>query len=82
MIAKKTFCVKIGGISYQVPAGKQIPGAVLDYWQSVKSPLLAEHNPPAPQQTEVKKAKYKKPEVPIYGEPEPPIDAEQEDEKE
>ena len=62
MIAKKTFCVKIGGISYQVPAGKQIPGAVLEYWQSVKSPLLAEHNPPEPQ-PEVKKAKYKKPEV-------------------
>ena len=62
MIAKKTFCVKIGGISYQVPAGKQIPGAVLEYWQSVKSPLLAEHNPPEPQH-EVKKAKYKKPEV-------------------
>jgi len=62
MIAKKTFCVKIGGISYHVPAGKQIPGAVLDHWQSVKSPLLAEHNPPEPQ-PEVKKAKYKKPEA-------------------
>lgn len=62
MIAKKTFCVKIGGISYQVPAGRKIPGAVLDYWQAVKSPLLAEHNPPEPQ-PEVKKAKYKKPEV-------------------
>ena len=81
MIAKKTFCVKIGGISYQVPAGKQIPGAVLEYWQSVKSPLLAEHNPPQPQ-PEVKKAKYKKPEVPIYGEPELPTEDEQEDEKE
>jgi hypothetical protein len=43
--------------------------------------LLAEHNPPQPQ-PEVKKAKHKKPEVPIYGEPELPIDAEQEDEKE
>ena len=63
MIAIKPFSVKIGGISYQVPAGKQIPGAVLDYWQTVKSPLLAEHNPPAPQQSEVKKAKHKKPEV-------------------
>ncbi len=81
MIAIKPFSVKIGGISYQVPAGKQIPGAVLDHWQAVKSPLLAEHNPPEPQ-PEVKKAKYKKPEVPIYGEPELPIDAEQEDEKE
>ena len=76
MIAKKTFCVKIGGISYQVPAGKQIPGVVLDYWQSVKSPLLAEHE----QQTEVKKAKYKKPEVPNL--PETEDRKEQEDEKE
>lgn len=80
MIAKKTFCVKIGGISYQVPAGKQIPGAVLEYWQSVKSPLLAEHNPPAPQQTEVKKAKYKKPEVTSL--PETEDRKEQETEKE
>ena len=79
MIAKKTFCVKIGGISYQVPAGKQIPGAVLEYWQSVKSPLLAEHNPPQPQ-PEVKKAKYKKPEVPNL--PETEDRKEQEDEKE
>lgn len=78
MIAKKTFCVKIGGISYQVPAGKQIPGAVLDHWQAVKSPMLAEHNPP--QQTEVKKAKYKKPEVPNL--PEMTDTDEQEDEKE
>ncbi len=81
MIAKKTFCVKIGGISYQVPAGKQIPGAVLDHWQAVKSPMLAEHNPPEPQ-PEVKKAKHKKPEVPIYGESELPVDTEQEDENE
>ena len=80
MIAKKTFCVKIGGISYQVPAGKQIPGAVLVYWQSVKSPLLAEHNPPAPQQTEVKKAKYKKPEA--HSHPETEDRKEQETEKE
>jgi len=79
MIAKKTFCVKIGGISYQVPAGKQIPGAVLDHWQSVKSPLLAEHNPPQPQ-PEVKKAKYKKPEV--LDLPETEDRKEQEDEKE
>mgnify|MGYP000916989850 FL=1 len=79
MIAKKTFCVKIGGISYQVPAGKQIPGAVLDHWQSVKSPLLAEHNPPEPQH-EVKKAKYKKPEV--LDLPEDEDRKEQEDEKE
>ena len=79
MIAKKTFCVKIGGISYQVPAGKQIPGAVLEYWQSVKSPLLAEHNPPQPQ-PEVKKAKYKKPEV--LDLPETEDRKEQEDEKE
>ena len=79
MIAKKTFCVKIGGISYQVPAGKQIPGAVLDHWQSVKSPLLAEHNPPEPQ-PEVKKAKYKKPEV--LDLPEDEDRKEQEDEKE
>ena len=79
MIAKKTFCVKIGGISYQVPAGKQIPGAVLDHWQSVKSPLLAEHNPPEPQ-PEVKKAKYKKPEV--LDLPETEDRKEQEDEKE
>ena len=79
MIAKKTFCVKIGGISYQVPAGKQIPGAVLDYWQSVKSPLLAEHNLPEPQ-PEVKKAKYKKPEV--LDLPETEDRKEQEDEKE
>ena len=79
MIAKKTFCVKIGGISYQVPAGKQIPGAVLDHWQSVKSPLLAEHNPPEPQ-PEVKKAKYKKPEV--LDLPETEDRKEQEDENE
>lgn len=79
MIAKKTFCVKIGGISYQVPAGKQIPGAVLEHWQSVKSPLLAEHNPPEPQ-PEVKKAKYKKPEV--LDLPETEDRKEQEDEKE
>ena len=79
MIAKKTFCVKIGGISYQVPAGKQIPGAVLEYWQSVKSPMLAEHNPPEPQ-PEVKKAKYKKPEV--LDLPETEDRKEQEDEKE
>ncbi len=78
MIAKKTFCVKIGGISYQVPAGRKIPGAVLEYWQSVKSPLLAEHNPPAPRQNEVKKAKYKKPEVPNI----PEMTDKQEDEKE
>ena len=78
MIAKKTFWVKIGGISYQVPAGRKIPCAVLDHWQAVKSNMIADHE----QQPEVKKAKYKKPEVPIYGEPEPPIDAEQEDEKE
>ena len=74
MIAKKTFCVKIGGISYQVPAGRKIPGAVLEYWQAVKSPLLAEHE----QQTEVKKAKYKKPEVPNL----PEMTDEQEGEKE
>ena len=80
MIAKKTFCVKIGGISYHVPAGKQIPGAVLEYWQSVKSPLLAEHNPPEPRQTEVKKAKYKKPEA--LDLPETEYRKEQEDEKE
>lgn len=79
MIAKKTFCVKIGGISYQVPAGKQIPGAVLDHWQAVKSPMLAEHNPPEPQ-PEVKKAKYKKPEV--LDLPETEDRKEQEDEKE
>ena len=79
MIAKKTFCVKIGGISYQVPAGRKIPGAALDHWQSVKSPLLAEHNPPEPQH-EVKKAKYKKPEVPNL--PETEDRKEQEDEKE
>ncbi|NLB01761.1 MAG: hypothetical protein GX837_12535 [Methanomicrobiales archaeon] len=79
MIAKKTFCVKIGGISYQVPAGRKIPGAVLEYWQSVKSPLLAEHNPPQPQ-PEVKKAKYKKPEV--LDLPETEDRKEQEDEKE
>ena len=79
MIAKKTFCVKIGGISYQVSAGKQIPGAVLEYWQSVKSPLLAEHNPPQPQ-PEVKKAKRKKPEVPNI--PETEDKKEQEAEKE
>ena len=79
MIAKKTFCVKIGGISYQVPAGKQIPGAVLDHWQAVKSPLLAEHNPPQPQ-PEVKKAKYKKPEV--LDLPETEDRKEQEDENE
>ena len=79
MIAKKTFCVKIGGISYQVPAGKQIPGAVLEYWQTVKSPLLAEHNPPQPQ-PEVKKAKYKEPEV--HNLPETEYRKEQEDEKE
>jgi hypothetical protein len=79
MIAKKTFCVKIGGISYHVPAGKQIPGAVLDHWQSVKSPLLAEHNPPQPQ-PEVKKAKYKKPEV--LDLPETEDRKEQEDENE
>lgn len=79
MIAKKTFCVKIGGISYQVPAGKQIPGAVLEHWQSVKSPLLAEHNPPEPQ-PEVKKAKYKKPEV--LDLPETEDRKEQEDENE
>jgi len=79
MIAKKTFCVKIGGISYHVPAGKQIPGAVLEYWQSVKSPLLAEHNPTAPQ-PEAKKTKYKKPEVPSL--PETEYRKEQEDEKE
>lgn len=79
MIAIKPFSVKIGGISYQVPAGKQIPGAVLDHWQSVKSPLLAEHNPPEPQ-PEVKKAKYKKPEV--LDLPEDEDRKEQEDEKE
>ena len=79
MIAKKTFCVKIGGISYQVPAGRKIPGAVLDHWQSVKSPLLAEHNPPQPQ-PEVKKAKHKKPEVRNL--PETEDRKEQEDEKE
>jgi hypothetical protein len=79
MIAIKPFSVKIGGISYQVPAGKQIPGAVLEYWQSVKSPLLAEHNPPRPQ-PEVKKAKYKKPEV--LDLPETEDRKEQEDEKE
>lgn len=76
MIAKKTFCVKIGGISYQVPVGKQIPGAVLDYWQSVKSKMIAEHE----QQTEVKKAKYKKPEA--LDLPETEYRKEQEDEKE
>jgi len=76
MIAKKTFCVKIGGISYQVPAGRKIPDVVLDYWQSVKSPLLAEHE----QQTEVKKAKYKKPEA--LDLPETEYRKEQEDEKE
>ena len=76
MIAKKTFCVKIGGISYQVPAGKQIPGAVLDYWQAVKSKMIAEHE----QQPEVKKAKYKKPEAPNL--PETEDRKEQEDEKE
>jgi hypothetical protein len=80
MIAKKTFCVKVGGISYQVPAGKQIPGAVLEYWQTVKSPLLAEHNPPEPRQNEVKKAKHKKPEV--LDLPETEDKKEQEDEKE
>ncbi len=79
MIAKKTFCVKIGGISYQVPAGKQIPGAVLDHWQAVKSPMLAEHNPPEPQ-PEVKKAKHKKPEV--LDLPETEDRKEQEDENE
>ena len=79
MIAKKPFSVKIGGISYQVPAGRKIPGAVLEYWQSVKSPLLAEHNPPEPQ-PEVKKAKYKKPEV--LDLPETEDRKEQEDEKE
>jgi basic membrane lipoprotein Med (substrate-binding protein (PBP1-ABC) superfamily) len=78
MIAIKPFSVKIGGISYQVPAGKQIPDAVLDHWQAVKSKIIAEHE----QQPEVKKAKYKKPEVPTYGEPELPIDTEQEAEKE
>lgn len=82
MIAIKPFSVKIGGISYHVPAGKQIPGAVLDHWQSVKSPLLAEHNPPAPPQTEVKKAKYKKPEVPNLPEMTDEQEDEQEDEKE
>lgn len=81
MIAKKTFCVKIGGISYQVPAGKQIPGAVLDHWQAVKSPMLAEHNPPEPQ-PEVKKAKYKKPEVLDLPEITDEITDEQEAEKE
>mgnify|MGYP001014417753 CR=1 FL=1 len=81
MIAIKPFSVKIGGISYQVPAGKQIPGAVLEYWQSVKSPLLAEHNPPQPQ-PEVKKAKYKKPEVPNLPEMTDEITDEQEDENE
>lgn len=79
MIAKKTFCVKIGGISYQVPAGCKIPGAVLEYWQTVKSKMIAEHNPPQPQ-PEVKKAKYKKPEVPNL--PETEDRKEQEDEKE
>ena len=77
MIAKKTFCVKIGGISYQVPAGKQIPGAVLDHWQTVKSKMIAEHEQP-----EVKKAKYKKPEVPNIPEMTDKITDEQEDEKE
>ncbi len=76
MIAKKTFCVKIGGISYQVPAGKQIPGVVLDHWQTVKSKMIAEHE----QQPEVKKAKYKKPEVPSL--PETEDRKEQETEKE
>lgn len=82
MIAKKTFCVKVGGISYHVPAGRKIPGVVLEYWQTVKSPLLAEHNPPAPRQNEVKKAKNKKPEVPNLPEMTDEITDEQEDEKE
>lgn len=80
MIAIKPFSVKIGGISYQVPAGRKIPGAVLEYWQSVKSPMLAEHNPPAPQQPEVKKAKHKKPEA--LSLPETEDRKEQEDKKE
>lgn len=56
MIAKKTFVVKIGGVSYQVPAGCKIPGAVLDHWQTVKSPMLAENA-----DIEVKKEKKEKP---------------------
>ena len=46
MIALKPFSVKIGGIAYQVPAGGKIPGAVLAYWQSVKSPMIASNTPP------------------------------------
>lgn len=79
MISKKTFSVKIGGISYHVPAGRKIPGAVLDHWQAVKSKMLAEHNPPQPQ-PEVKKVKYKKPEAPSL--PETEDRKEQETEKE
>lgn len=56
MIAKKTFIVKIGGVSYQVPAGRKIPGAVLDHWQTVNSPMLAENA-----DIEVKKEKKEKP---------------------
>lgn len=57
MIALKPFSVKIGGIAYQVPAGKQIPGAVLDYWQSVKSPLIAVHTKREEQKKEVVESK-------------------------
>lgn len=52
MIALKPFSVKIGGIAYQVLAGRKIPGEVLAYWQSVKSPLLAEHTKHVEQETE------------------------------
>lgn len=46
MIARKTFSVKVGGVSYHVPAGREIPGVVLDYWKAVKSMMIAEHTPP------------------------------------
>lgn len=57
MIAIKPFSVKIGGISYQVPAGKQIPGVVLDYWRTVKSPLISVHTRREEQKKEVVESK-------------------------
>lgn len=63
MIARKTFSVKVGGVSYHVPAGRKIPGAVLDHWQTVKSPMLAENA-----DIEVKKEKKEKPAKEIMSE--------------
>jgi hypothetical protein len=60
MIALKPFSVKIGGIAYHVPAGSKIPGKVLEYWQSVKSGMIAENTPAKNDHSENTKQEQKK----------------------